>query len=162
MSLLASTLTLHPVLHSEHTPSVDLRYQTRCLYRKSLLPRAPTGQRSTTFPASLFSSGRPGKTSISSWWPRLVTINSAVPLISRVNRTRRVHMMQRSVNSVIVLESCGLFGGVFFTSTIRDSDRPYLYEKSCSLHSPALSHTGQSSGWLMSRPSSVSACAFLA
>ncbi len=29
--------------------------------------------------------------------------------------------MQRSVNSVMVLDSFGLFGGVFFTSTIRDS-----------------------------------------
>ena len=43
-----------------------------------------------------------------------------MPLISRVNRTHRVHMMQRSVNSVIVLDECrGLFGGVFFSSTIR-------------------------------------------
>src|SRR5437588_12458457 len=118
MSLFWSTQTLHPVLHREHTPSAVLRYQTRCLYRKSLLPSAPTGQRSTTLPASLFSSGRPGNTSISSWWPRLVTISSAVPLISRVNRTHRVHMMHRSVNSVILLERCGLFGGVFFASTI--------------------------------------------
>src|SRR3954467_2998062 len=125
MSLLVSTLTLHPVLHSEHTPSVAFRYQTRCLYRKSLLPSAPTGHKSTTLPASLFSSGRPGKTSISSWCPRPTTCNSAVPEISRVNRTHRVHMMQRSVKSVILLESCGLFGGVFFTSTMRDSDRPY-------------------------------------
>src|SRR5947209_8341166 len=126
MSLFVSTLTLHPVLHSEHTPSVAFRYQTRCLYRKSLLPSAPTGHRSTTLPASLFSSGWPGKTSISSWWPRLVTINSAVPLNSRVNRTHRVHMMHRSVNSVILLDRWGLFGGMFFSSTIRDSVRPYL------------------------------------
>src|SRR3954451_13905203 len=121
MSLLESTCTLQPVLHREQTPSDSFRYHTRCLYRKSLLPRAPTGHRSTTFPESLFSSGRPGKTSISSWCPRLVTISSAVPLISRVNRTHRVHMMHRSVNRVILLESCGLFGGVFLTSTIRDS-----------------------------------------
>ena len=51
-------------------------------------------------------------------------MSSAVPLISRVNRTQRVHMMQRSVKSVILLESCGLFRGVFLTSTIRDSERP--------------------------------------
>jgi hypothetical protein len=54
-----------------------------------------------------------------------VTVSSAVPEISRVNRTHRVHMMQRSVNSVIFDEMPGLFGGVFFWSTIRDSDRPY-------------------------------------
>ena len=63
-----------------------------------------------------------------------------------MNRTHRVHMMQRSVKSVILLEMCGLLGGVFLTSTMRVSDRPYLYEKSWSLHSPALSQTGQSSG----------------
>src|SRR5437762_13970779 len=119
MSLFASTLTLHPVLHSAHTPSVAFRYQTRCLYRKSLLPSAPTGHRSTTLPASLFSSGRPGKTSISSWCPRLLTMSSAVPEISRVNRTHRVHMMQRSVNRVIVLDNCGLLGGVFLRYSIR-------------------------------------------
>ena len=107
---------LQPVLQCEQTPSVVFRYQTRCLYRKSLLPSAPTGQRSTTLPASLLSSGRPGKTSISSWWPRLITCSSAVPLISRVKRTHRVHMMQRSVNSVIFAPSSGLFGGVFFSS----------------------------------------------
>src|ERR1043165_2596288 len=114
MSLLESTCTLQPVLHREQTPSLVFRYQTRCLYRKSLLPSAPTGHRSTTFPASLFSSGRPGKTSISSGCPRPFTITSAVPLISRVNRTHRVHMMQRSVNRVILLDRSGLFGGVFF------------------------------------------------
>src|SRR5882724_6932547 len=126
MSLFVSVWMLQPVLHPEHTPSAVFRYQTRCLYRKSLLPSAPTGHRSTTFPASLFSSGRPGKTSISSWCARPTTWSSAVPEISRVNRTHRVHMMQRSVNSVILLDSCGLFDGVFFTSTMRDSDRPYL------------------------------------
>src|SRR4051812_28003231 len=110
MSLFVSTDVLHPVAHSEQTLSVVFRYQTRCVYRKSFDPSAPTGQRSTTFPASLFSSGRPGKTSISSWCPRPVTVSSAVPEISRVNRTHRVHMMQRSVNSVIFDEMCGLFG----------------------------------------------------
>src|SRR3954447_14343169 len=111
MSLFVSVEVLHPVLHREHTPSAVLRYQTRCLDRKSLLPSAPTGHRSTTLPASLFSSGRPGHTSISSWCARRMTASSAVPEISRVNRTHRVHMMQRSVNSVILLDNSGLFGG---------------------------------------------------
>src|SRR5256885_16927505 len=116
MSLLVSSSTLQPVLHRGHTLGVSFRYQTRCLYRKSLLPSAPTGHRSTTLPASLFSSGRPGNTSISSRSPRLITISSDVPLTSRVNRTHRVHMMQRSVNRVILLEMCGLVGGGFFAA----------------------------------------------
>ena len=34
--------------------------------------------------------------------PRLMTISSLVPLISRVNRTQRLHITQRSTNSVTV------------------------------------------------------------
>ena len=43
-----------------------------------------------------------GGASISSWAPRLMTISSLVPLISRVKRTQRVHITQRSTNSVTV------------------------------------------------------------
>src|SRR5437868_10282535 len=101
---------LHPVEQFGQTLGVSLRYQTRCLYRKSLEPSAPTGHRSTTLPESLFSSGSPGKMSISEWSPRLMTVSSAMPDTSRVNRTQREHMMQRSVKSVIFDEMCGLFG----------------------------------------------------
>ena len=38
---------------------------------------------------------------------------------------------------------------------MRLSFGPKLYEKSCSGHSPPLSHTGQSSGWLISRNSNT-------
>src|SRR5438477_2527688 len=117
---------LHPVEQSAQTLSFVLRFQTRCLYRKSLLHSAPTGQRSTTFEASLLLSGSPGKTSISEWSPRLTICNSAVPDISRVKRTQREHMMQRSVNSVTLSPMSGLLGGVFFSSIIRLCDRPKL------------------------------------
>src|SRR3954465_10455796 len=124
MFLLASTLMLHPVEQSGQTLSCVLRFQTRCLYRKSLLHRAPTGHRSTTLLASLLSSGSPGKMSISEWSPRLTTCSSAVPEISRVKRTQREHMMQRSVNSDTFSPMFGLFGGVFFWSIIRLVERP--------------------------------------
>src|SRR6266704_1838547 len=101
MSLLASTWMLQPVLHPAHTLGCDFKNHTRCVYRNSLLHKAPTGHKSTTLPASLLFTGSPGKISISQWCPRLMTCNSAVPLISRVNRTQREHMMHRSVNSVI-------------------------------------------------------------
>ncbi len=39
--------------------------------------------------------------------------------ISRVKRTQREHMMQRSVNSVMCSPMCGLFGGVFLSSIMR-------------------------------------------
>ena len=48
-----------------------------------------------------------------------MTCSSAVPEISRVKRTQREHMMQRSVNSVTLSPMYGLFGGVFFSSIIR-------------------------------------------
>ena len=100
-SLFWSTTMLQPVLQSGHTLGVDFSHQTRCWYRKSLLHNAPTGQMSTTLPASLLLHGWPGKMSISSWLPRWITCSSAVPLISRVKRTQRVHITQRSVNRTI-------------------------------------------------------------
>ena len=71
-------------------------------------------------------------------------------------------MMQRSVNSVTLSPMYGLFGGVFFSSIIRLCGLPKLKVKSCSRHSPALSQTGQSSGWLRRMPSRVCAWAYLA
>ena len=44
-------------------------------------------------------------------------------------------------------------------STKRDSPRPQPKEMSCSGHSPPLSQTGQSSGWLRSRNSTTDSCA---
>src|SRR3954451_327820 len=124
MFLLPSTWIEQPVEQSGQTLSTVLRFHTRCLYRKSLLASAPTGHRSTTFVASLLLSGSPGKTSISAWSPRLITCSSAVPEISRVKRTQREHMMQRSVNRLTLGPRSGLLGGVFFSSIIRLVDRP--------------------------------------
>ena len=47
-----------------------------------------------------------------------------------------------------------------FSSTNRLSPGPYESVWSCSGHSPPLSHTGQSSGWLMRRNSRTPSCAF--
>src|SRR2546430_97668 len=116
---------LHPVLQSAQTLSTVFRFQTRCLYRKSLLHNAPTGQRSTTLLANLLLSGSPGKMSISEWSPRLMIVSSACPDTSRVKRTQREHMMQRSANSVMLSPMYGLLGGVFFSSIIRLCELPY-------------------------------------
>src|SRR5436190_1430766 len=124
MFLLLSTCTEQPVEQSGQTLSTVLRFHTRWRYKKSLLASAPTGHRSTTFVASLLFNGSPGKTSISLWSPRLTTCSSAVPEISRVKRTQREHMMQRSVNSETLLPMFGLFGGVFLTSIMRLAERP--------------------------------------
>ena len=81
------------------SPSIEgvlVRNQTRYLKRKSLSSRAPTGHRSTTLPLISSSRPLPGKMSICSVQPRPWTLSSAPPETSRVKRTHRVHMTQRS------------------------------------------------------------------
>src|SRR3982751_1868938 len=116
-----------PWLFIGEIDGVDFKNHTRCVNRKSLSNNAPTGQRSTTFPASGLFTGRPGNTSISSLCPRPNTANSEVPEISRVNRTHRVHMMHRSAYNRICSPT-SFFGFFDLSSMNRDSDRPYLYE----------------------------------
>ena len=52
---------LQPVEQRVQIESCLDRNQTRCLWRKSLSSRAPTGQRSTTLPASGLSTGVAGE-----------------------------------------------------------------------------------------------------
>src|SRR6187431_1763178 len=100
---------------------------TRCLNRKALSKSAPTGHKSTTFPDSLLSSGLPGKIEISSLLPLPSTNSSDVPETSRVNRTHRVHMMQRSLYSS-TFSPTSFFGFLTLSSSKRDWLRPYSYE----------------------------------
>ncbi len=53
-------------------------------------------------------------------------------------------------------------GNVRLTSVKRVSPWPCVIDWFCSGHSPPLSHTGQSSGWLISRNSMLPRCAFSA
>ena len=57
----SSALMLQPVEQRVQIESCFERNQARCLCRKSLSSKAPTGQRSTTLPASGLSTGWPGK-----------------------------------------------------------------------------------------------------
>ena len=115
---------LQPVEQRVQIASCFERNQARCLWRKSLSSRAPTGQRSTTLPASGLSTGWPGKMSISAWLPRRITWSSPVWVISRVNRTHRVHMMHRSWLSWIRSET-SLRGLTVRSSTNRWIAWPY-------------------------------------
>ena len=67
--------------------------------------------------------------------------------------------MQRSRSSAIVGEIGIGFSNVRFGKTIRVLPGPYRNVRSCSGHSPPLSQTGQSSGWLTRMNSSVAFCA---
>ena len=75
---------------------LDVVRDIELVLRGNLVREADAGRA-----VALLLTGWPGKMSISEWWPRLMTCSSAVPEISRVMRTQREHMMQRSVKSVI-------------------------------------------------------------
>ena len=79
-----------------------------------------------------------------------------------MNRTHRVHRMHRLRLSISVgpKSTSALTpspSNVRRGNSIRLSPGPNEYEKSCSGHSPPLSHTGQSSGWLTRRNSNTPA-----
>src|SRR5262249_33486177 len=90
---------LQPVLHPPHTELVPCRNQARTLNLKSALVKAPTGHTSTTLTEYGLSKGRLPVIPISEKWPRLYTMTSLVWVTFRVNRTHRVHRMQRSRSS---------------------------------------------------------------
>ena len=90
--------------------------------------------------------------------PRSPKSMSGSPAISAAKRVQRPHWMQRSRSS----STSSLIGIGFskcrFSSTKRDSPGPNASVWSCSGHSPPRSHTGQSSGWLISRNSRTPSC----
>ncbi len=89
--------------------------------------------------------------------PRCCRSMNGSPAISWEKRVQRWHSTHRSRSSSTWLEILIGLGKVRLTSTKRDRARPSLIAWFCSGHSPPLSHTGQSSGWLMSR-SSITPC----
>ena len=78
------------------------------------------------------------------------------------NRVQRAHSTQRSRSSSTWEEMLIGLGKVRLTSVNRVSPRPLLIAWFCSGHSPPLSQTGQSSGWLMSSSSITPRCALSA
>ena len=69
--------------------------------------------------------------------------------------------MQRSRSIAISGLSASGFSKWRLGSIMREMPPPQPNEMSCSGHSPPLSQTGQSSGWLISRNSSTASCASL-
>ena len=68
--------------------------------------------------------------------------------------------MQRSRSIATSGESASGLTKWRLGSIIRDRPSPQPKVMSCSGHSPPLSHTGQSSGWLTSRNSTIAFCAW--
>jgi hypothetical protein len=116
---------------------------------------APTGQICTVLPEKYESNGCSEKLSTCVWSLRSTKSMSGSPAISSAKRVQRAHWMQRSRSRRISELSRMGFSQCRFSSTKRDSPGPNDNVWSCNGHSPPRSHTGQSSGWLMSRNSSM-------
>ena len=87
------------------------------------------------------------------------------PAICSEKRVQRAHSTQRSRSSSTCAEMLIGLGKVRLTppdTANRDSPRPLDIAWFCSGHSPPLSQTGQSSGWLISRNSMIPCCALSA
>ena len=116
---------------------------------------APTGQICTVLPEKYDANGSSGN--VITWvsLPRLTKWINLSPATSSAKRVQRSHRMHRSRSS----RTRSLIGIGFskwrFSSTYRLSPGPWLIAWSWSGHSPPLSHTGQSSGWLARNSSST-------
>ena len=145
----------HPTEHVVHVLSTCSRSHGRALNRYGLAVSAPTGQICTVLPEKYEANGSSGN--VSTWVSLLRWVKriSGSPATSLANRVQRSHRMQRSRSS----KTRSLIGIGFskwrFSSRYRLSPGPWLNAWSCSGHSPPLSQTGQSSGWLASSSSST-------
>src|SRR3954470_8856908 len=97
--------------------------------------------------------------------PRSTSSMNGSPEIWAENRVQRAHSTQRSRSSRTCAEMLIGLGKGRLTPPLaanRDSPRPLDIAWFCKGHSPPLSQTGQSSGWLISRNSMMPCCALSA
>ena len=97
---------MQPRSQPGQTDGVGFRYQTRALYWNDFDSSAPTGQRSMTLSEYASRSNAPSPDGrISEWSPRDSMPRPFESDTSRVKRTQREHMMQRSLSRVIRSDS---------------------------------------------------------
>ncbi len=89
-------VTLHPLAQPVQTDSVKSMNHTRWRKRNWVDVSAPTGHRSMMFMAYGVANSPLEVMMTSSWSLRAPIDSSWVAVISSVNRTQRVHLMQRS------------------------------------------------------------------
>ena len=94
--------------------------------------------------------------------PRSTRAMNGSPAICSEKRVQRAQSTQRSRSSSTWAEMLIGLGKVRLTPSNRVSGRPLDMAWFCSGHSPPLSQTGQSSGWLMRRYSITPVCALSA
>ena len=158
---LSQLVVLQPFAHSVQVVSTACGLSHgRERKRYCLVVIAPTGQTSIRLPERIECTPCSLKVAISLPLPRLMVPICASPSTSAMKRLQRVHRMQRLRFSISVgpKSTSALTPSpskVRRGKSIRLSSLPNAYEKSCSGHSPPLSHTGQSSGWLIRRNSNT-------
>jgi len=150
------TTILLPIASKTSTLSVFLVSQGLAVKAYGFDVRAPTGQRSITFPESSerknFSTYVP--TCIS--FPRPVVPRSSIPATSEAKRMQRVQWIHRVIivfiNGPISLSSTALLPENFMSSK-RLLSLPKAMLWSWRSHSPPWSQMGQSRGWFTNRNS---------
>ena len=120
---------------------------------------APTGQIWTVLPLKYESNGSPAAMPTCCNAPRSSSSMNGSPAIWLENRVQRAHNTQRSRSSSTSVDRLSGLGKVRLMSVKRVSVRPLDMAWFCSGHSPPLSHTGQSRGWLISSSSITLCCA---
>ncbi len=115
--------------------------------------RAPTGQIWMVLPEKYDSKGSPSPVPICWSAPRSSISIIGSPATWVENRVQRAHSTHRSRSSSTWVEIGTGFSYVRFLPSKRESLCPWDIAWFCSGHSPPLSQTGQSSGWLMSSSS---------
>ncbi len=123
---------------------------------------APTGQIWMVLPEKYDSNGSPSPVPICWSAPRSTISIIGSPAIWLEKRVQRAHSTHRSRSSSTCVEIATGFSYVRFLPSKRDSALPCDIAWFCSGHSPPLSQTGQSRGWLMSRSSITPFWAFSA
>ncbi len=131
------------------------RSQGRETNRYGMLVSAPTGHRSMMFPVKRPRYGLAGERG--DLGPVAALLERELAVLGHVlaEADAAVAGMQRSRSIATSGDRSSGLGKWRLGSTVRLRPGPNLKVRSCSGHSPPLSHTGQSSGWLTSSSSST-------
>ncbi len=152
-----SVRVAQPPEQCSHTEGEDTRSKGRERNRYAAEVSAPTGQIWMVLPEKYDSKGSPSP--VPTCWsaPRSISSIIGSPATWLENRVHRAHSTHRSRSSSTCVEIGTGFSYVRFFPSKRDSAWPCDMAWFCRGHSPPLSQTGQSSGWLM-RSSSITPC----
>ncbi|CAM5610745.1 hypothetical protein SCALM49S_08424 [Streptomyces californicus] len=151
-----------PPEHCSHTEGVETRSKGRERNRYAAEVSAPTGQIWMVLPEKYDWKGSPSP--VPTCWsaPRSISSIIGSPATWLENRVQRAQSTHRSRSSRTWVEIGTGFSKVRFFPSNRESAPPCDIAWFWSGHSPPLSQTGQSSGWLISSSSITPFCAFSA